>query len=83
MVIGFFLTVFYTFISFFVNILPTIAFPTGISDAILAIWYYINAYAYIFPVVTLLQVLGIAFIFHGAVLLWRLSHLGARYLRGR
>jgi len=83
MITGFLLSIMYGFLSFMVGLLPTTSLPTGITDAITLIWGYINAWSYIFPVGTLLSALGIAFAFHGALLLWRFIHLIGGYIRGR
>jgi len=83
MITGFFLQVFYAVIAFFVGLLPVSDFPTQITSAIQAAWYYINSFSYIFPVGTLLTIIGIATIFHAAVLFWRLAHLVGGYIRGK
>lgn len=82
MITGFFLQIFYAFVSFFVSILPTVAFPSALGSAITSIWGYMNALSFLFPIQTLLAVLGMAFTFHAALLTWRLFHLVAGYLRG-
>lgn len=83
MITGFFLQIFYGFLSFFVALLPTTGFPVDISSAIATVWGYVNALSFLLPVTTLLTVLGLAMTFHGAVLLWRLIHMVASYVRGR
>jgi len=83
MITGFFLSLFYTLLFFFVNLLPYVAFPVGLVSAISTIWYYVNALSFLLPVSTILTILGLAMIFHGAVLLWRLAHLVGGYIRGR
>jgi len=83
MITGFFITILAKFLELFLSVLPVQPFPTQIHDAILSAWGFVNAFSYIFPVATLLQVLAIAMVYHGAILLWRLSHLVGGYLRGR
>jgi len=83
MIVGFFLTILYQVLAFFVGLLPTTAFPSAVSAAISTIWGYVNALSFLLPVDTLLTVLGLAMVFHGAILLWRLAHLVGGYLRGR
>lgn len=83
MITGFFLQIFYILVAFFVNLLPTTAFPSGITNAITTVWYYVNSMSFLLPVSTLLQVLVLAMIFHGAILLWRLAHLVGGYIRGK
>jgi len=83
MITGFFLQVFYVFIAFFVGLLPVSEFPDEVTTAIQQAWFYLNSFSFIFPVSTLLTILLIASIFHGAVLLWRLAHLVGGYIRGK
>jgi len=83
MITGFFLRIGFVVLQFFVAVLPTYPFPVGISNAIVTIGGYINAWSYIFPVSSLLAVLTVAMVFHGALLAWRLIHVVGRYLRGR
>jgi len=83
MITGFFLRVFYVVIAWFVNILPVVSFPSEVSSAITTVAGYLNAWTFIFPVGTLFLVLGIAFIFHFAVMSWHYGHLVLRYIRGR
>jgi len=83
MITGFFLTVFVVVLQFFTNLLPIVAYPQEIANAIVSIWYYINSFSFLFPVSTLLQVLAIAFIFHATTIAWHFGHMIARYLRGR
>lgn len=83
MITGFFLSVFYALVAFFVNLLPQVAYPTALSNAIGTAWYYVNALSFLLPVSTILTILGLAMTFHAAVLLWRLVHLVGGYIRGR
>jgi len=83
MITGFFLSMFLSLLSFFVGLLPVVAFPSSITSAVQTIWYYINAMSFLLPVSTLLTVLLLAMSFHGAILLWRLAHLIGGYIRGR
>jgi len=83
MITGFLLQIFYSLLYYFAAILPTVAFPTAITEAIQAIWYYINAVSFLLPVSTILTVLGLAMVFHSAILLWRLANYIAGYVRGK
>lgn len=83
MITGFFLSLFYALIVFFVQLLPQVQFPTGLANAIGTAWYYVNAMSFLLPVSTILTLLGLAMTFHGAILLWRLAHLVGGYIRGR
>jgi len=82
MITGYLLAFLLTFLNFFVGLLPTVAFPAGLSTAITSISYYINAYSFLFPVSTLFTVLGLAFTFHMSILLWRLGNFIMHYIRG-
>lgn len=82
MIIGFLLQAFTVFLSWIALILPTSALPTQISDGVTLIVGLMNAWSFIFPVATLFEVLGVAMLFHGALLLWRLAHMVASYVRG-
>jgi len=59
MITGFFLSVIFSVISFFLGLLPTTSFPLAISQAVNSAWGYINAFSFLFPVGTLLICLGI------------------------
>jgi len=83
MITGFFLQIFVTVLGFFVSLLPLTPYPVDVANAILSVWDYINAFSFLFPVTTLLQVLTIAFLFHATVIAWHFAHMVARYLRGR
>lgn len=83
MITGFFLRIGYVILNFFVGVLPIAAFPTQITSAIQVIAGYMNAWSFIFPVATLLQVLAVAFVYHFAIMAWHYAHLIGRYLRGR
>lgn len=82
MITGFILSIFYSFLAFFIGLLPVIAFPSEITNAISTLWGYINAWSFLFPVSTLLAALTIAFVYHGVVLAWHFAELIAHYVRG-
>lgn len=83
MIVGFFLNIGYTIANFFVSLLPTVDFPSEISGALATVWGYVNEFSFIFPVGTLLTILGLAMAFHVAVMLWNLIHMVGGYIRGR
>jgi hypothetical protein len=83
MIIGFFLQIFYVFITFVFGILPSTPFPFQISSGIVTIGQLINAFSFLFPVGTLFTVLGLALVFHGAFLAWRVAHWLINVVRGR
>jgi len=83
MIIGFFLRIGFIVLNFVVGFLPVVAFPTAITNAVVAVAGFINAWSYIFPVSTLFTVLTLAMIFHLTVIAWKYAHLLGRYIRGR
>jgi len=83
MITGFFLQIFLTLIMFFVGLLPVVAFPSQITSAIATVWGAVNAFSFIFPVGTLLTVLGIAMTFHLTMIGWNFANYIARWIRGR
>jgi len=83
MIIGFFLSIGFVVLSFFVGLLPVASFPVAITGAIQTCIAYLNAWSFIFPVATFLQVLTVAFVFHFSIMGWHYGHLVLRYLRGR
>lgn len=83
MITGFFLKIGFIILNFFVQLLPVVAFPQAITDAVTTVAGYLNAWTFIFPVGTLFLVLTIAFLFHFAFMAWHYGHLILRYLRGR
>jgi len=83
MITGFFLSIGFVVLQFFVQLLPVVAYPSGISSAIVTVAGYLNAWTFIFPVGSLFSVLVVAFIFHFSIMAWHYGHLILRYLRGR
>jgi len=82
MITGFFIGLITAIANFFVGLLPVIALPSGWTDAIVLIWGYVNAVAFLLPVQTLLTVLGIALTAHVAIFVWHLSLKLYHMLRG-
>jgi len=64
MITGFFIQIFLALVGFFIGVLPIYALPSGISSAFTLIMGYVNALSFLFPVGTLLTVVGIAIFFH-------------------
>jgi len=83
MITGFILQIFYAVLAFFIGLLPSTPFPQALANAFSLVWGLINSVSFLLPVSTLVTVLGIAMVFHAAILLWRLSHLVGGYIRGR
>jgi len=83
MIIGFFMQIGLSVMSFIVGKLPIVAFPSGITAGVVLIGGYINQWTWLFPVSHLLAALTIALIFHGVLIGWYYLHMVIRYIRGR
>lgn len=83
MIVGFLLQLLYLFLSTIASFLPVYAIPAGVVSAISLIGGYINALSFLFPVGTLVQVLGIALFFHVSLLLIDLGFWVLHLIRGR
>lgn len=81
MITGFFLSLFYTLIAFIVGLLPTTAYPSGISDGIELFWGYIQLFSLLIPVTTLLTIVGLSLSYYAALLLWDAMHWLMRRIR--
>jgi len=82
MITGFFIQIASTLILFFIGILPVYALPTEWLAAVTLIWGYISAMSFLLPVSTLLQVLGVAMLFHITVFVFNLSLKIYHMIRG-
>jgi len=74
MITGFFISVFASILSFVVGFLPTIAFPTEITAAVLYIWSFVNLFSMVIPVQTILTVMLLMFSYYGIIFLWDAGH---------
>lgn len=74
MITGFFLSLLYTFLSFMVGLLPTTAFPVGISSGITMFWGYVNLFSMVVPVSTIATVMGLMFGYLIVFQLWEAFH---------
>lgn len=83
MITGFLLQILYTVVAFFVAVLPIIAMPTGWTDALTLIWSYLNSFSFLFPVGTLVSVLGFAVAFHLTLLGYDISLKVYHMIRGK
>jgi len=70
MISTFFLTVFASFASLLVGLLPTGILPVAVGTAIAYFVGVANAYSYVVPIDTLLQALAIVLVFDGSILAW-------------
>jgi len=82
MITGFFLQIGYAIVAFFVNLLPIVSIPGGWLSSFTLIWSYLNAFAFVFPVSTLVQVLTFAITFHLALLGYDLALKIYHMIRG-
>lgn len=75
MIIGFILSLPAYLIGMIIGLLPSGAsMPTEWIESVYAIWRYIEAFAFIVPVSTLLTVLGLALTFHMAIFGFKIFH---------
>jgi len=81
MITGFFLQLFYSFIAFVVGLLPTTAYPSGISDGIELFWSYVNLFSMVIPVQAILTVVLLSLSYAAALLLWDALHWVLRRIR--
>jgi len=82
MITGFFIQIIAAVVLFALAILPTGDLPSGITDALVLIWSYINMFSFLFPVDTLLSVLLLAFLYHGILLLFDMALWVIGLIRG-
>jgi len=83
MITGFFLSLFLSLASFFVALLPSVAFPASLSAAISTAFGYLNMFSYLFPVATLLTVIGFALLYYIVVFGLDISLWVIHLVRGR
>lgn len=69
-------------LSGFVQILPTVAFPSEITDAINGAIGYANTAGFLLPIDTFFQVLGIYLTLHLAIVGWKTAHWLYSLVRG-
>jgi hypothetical protein len=70
MITTFFLSFFYSFISFILSILPVGSLPSIITTALSYFWYILNSFSYVFPVAALFEALLFIFAFDVALIVW-------------
>lgn len=83
MITGFFLQIFYALITFLIGLLPTLALPSGFTDALTLAMSYVNQFTFLFPVSSLLAVVSLALTFHAAILAFDFTLWIIHTLRGR
>jgi len=83
MITSFLLNIGSSFVSFLIGLLPSSSgVPTEWTSAVYTIWSDINAFSFIVPVDTLLQVLILALTFHFAIFLYHLTMWVIRKIPG-
>jgi len=82
MITTFFLTIFFSLLSLFVNFLPTGDLPAGIAEGLAYFWGILNTFNYIFPISTLLTILLIVLSFNTAFWVWGLINWIYHKIRG-
>lgn len=82
MIIGFFITLITTIVTFLLSILPVYDMPAEWIAAVNLIWGYLNAMSFLLPVSTLLTVLGIALFFHVTIFGWNFAIKIYHMIRG-
>lgn len=70
MISTFFLSIFYSFVSFLVGFLPTGTLPASIASSFAYFMGLVNSFSYFVPVATLLQAALLVLAFDGALFLW-------------
>lgn len=81
MIVGAFLSILLSALTFIVGLLPVIAFPTQITSAFLTIWGYVNLFSMVIPVGTLVTIIGLSLTYEVTKLLWKLVHWIMRRVR--
>jgi len=82
MITGFLMQMGFAIINFFVGLLPTVAMPSGWTDALALIWSYINMFSFLIPVGTFVSVLSFAVSFHLILLGYDVSLKVYHMIRG-
>jgi len=82
MITGFILQIIYSVMAFVVSFLPESAYPTQITDAVLLFWGTMQSFSWLFPMGTLVTVIGIATLYYVSSIAWKFGNMMMRYLRG-
>jgi len=82
MITGFFLNILYSIVAFIVEVLPVVAYPTEITNAVLLFWGTMQSFSWLFPMGTLVSVMGIATAYYLSAIGWKFGNFIFRYLRG-
>jgi len=72
MISTFFITIVFSFINGLLSLLPTGSLPVAIITGVAYFMGILNTFNYLFPIDTLVAVLGFALIFHSAWFFWGL-----------
>jgi uncharacterized membrane protein YozB (DUF420 family) len=82
MIIGIIIDIFTSIVNFFVGLLPTTGFPESVTSGITGLVQSAYGFNNIFPVDTLLIVLGLALTFEAIILGWNGSKYVIQLIRG-
>jgi len=82
MIVGFLIKLFAAFVSFLIGLLPVVAFPSGIATAITTVMGYVNALSWLFPVSTLITVLGIMITYEIGIFTFKFTRWLIHLIRG-
>jgi hypothetical protein len=77
-----FLNLFYSFITFFVNLLPVASISSTVTTGINTFFNNVNQYNSIFPIDTAVTIMGLIVAFYVAVLLWDMVKWVIHLVRG-
>jgi len=73
MIYGFYIFVFTTLIGAIIAALPDIPYDQDVTTSIHAVWLYVQAFSWLFPISTLVTVVQIAIAFHLSIFVFDFS----------
>jgi len=85
MIVDFLITIIYNVVALIVNlfaILPDVTLPTAINDALVSVSPYYKGIETVFPVDTLVEIVGVELIFIGAVFTYKIIRWGYKKIPG-
>lgn len=72
MIVSALLNIMYTLVNGILNIFPTTpAFPTTFITSVAAVWGFFTFWSYLFPVNTLVTIVGLMFLFQSIFWTWQ------------
>lgn len=82
MISTFFLSVLYSFLAWFLSLLPIVVFPPQISQAITTMWGLLNAFSFLWPVATMVALFVLASVYYAIAFTVDISLWIIRFFRG-